>query len=81
VSEPLSDEQARLNAAALHVFPDLIHPEDEEMRAVAESLVERGSLVAVYETDAEPDPDVDLLIGYQASEQLRAAMMIRSAMN
>ena len=24
----------RLNAAALHVFPDLIHPEDEEMRSV-----------------------------------------------
>lgn len=80
--EPLTDEQARLNAAALHVYPDLIHPDDAEMRSVCESLVDRGSLVAVQEgSEGNLDPEADVLIGYRASEQLRAAMTLRAAMN
>ena len=80
--EPLTEEQLRVNAAAVAVHPRAIHPEDEEMRAVCESLVDRGGLVEVLEgPEDDIDPDSDELVGYRASDQLREAMLIRAAMN
>jgi hypothetical protein len=80
--QPLSEEQVRVNAAALAAFPKGISPDDDEMRAVCESLVDRGLLNVVQEGDAdELDPDADEVVGYLASEKSRAAMLVRAAMN
>ena len=74
--DPLSEEQMRVNAAALVAYPKMIKPDDAEMAEVCESLAERGNLAEVYEGEGEA-----AVAGYVASEELRAAMDARAAMN
>lgn len=72
----------RVNAAAFTAYPRMIQPDDDEMREVCDSLVERASLTPVREgIDGALDPETDAVAGYVASEELRAAMLMRAAMN
>jgi hypothetical protein len=78
---PLTDDQARVTAAACEAWQRMIIPDDAEMREVCSSLVERGDLDVVREGEGAPNLELDEIVGYLASGELRAAWEMRVGMN
>lgn len=65
---PLTEQQTAMMALAVQAHPLCIVAHDDEMRALADSLVERGNLVGVAEAAT------GRRVGYQTSPAQMGAM-------
>ena len=81
MAHELTDEEVRVRAAAYKAWPQMIVPDDQEMSDVCDSLFKRGDLAEVRECEGEPDLELDKVVGYLASTELRAAMQVQASLN
>jgi hypothetical protein len=81
MAHELTDEEARVCAAAYEAWPQMIVPDDQEMSDVCDSLDKRGNLNEVREGEGEPDLERDKVVGYVASAEHRAAMQLQASLN